>query len=267
MREILTVDRGGLELLPEARPLWEALYDRHLEYGAAGLTTIERSESWPRRLAHYQHIFDTHAHAVVFLARLGGAPVGYALGFEEEHCGKPAVVLETLSLLPAARGQGLGPRLMQMLDHEAKEHGATHGIVDVISGNTPAFGFYLRFGFVQYSETWIRSEPTVKTTRDLPETIVNQATEAGFEFATMPGPDDTWVSSEIMVDLTLLDEGQRLTKTPNVAALKELSRVFEVAGLWTIQATIPIAATSEPWRQVLSTLRFRPAMERLTRPI
>ncbi len=88
MSDSITVDRGGLELLAEARPLWEALYDRHLEYGVAGLATIGRELSWPLRLARYRRIFVEHPRAVVFLARLEGAPVGYALGHDEEHEGE-----------------------------------------------------------------------------------------------------------------------------------------------------------------------------------
>lgn len=267
MSETLTIDRGGLDLLPEARPLWDALYDRHLEYGAAGLAVIERAESWPRRLAHYQHIFSTHSHATVFLARLDGEPVGYALGFEEEHRGEPAVVLETLSLLPAARGRGLGTRLMQMLDEEAKRYGATRGIVDVVTGNTPAFGFYRNVGFVPHSETWIRSTPTTQPVGDLPEDIADRAAEVGFEFATMPAPDDTWVSSEEMADLTVHDEVLDRETPPDAPALNELFRILEAGGLWTIQVTIPTAPASETWRETLTAVRFRAAMERLRRPI
>lgn len=65
MSEALTIDRGGLELLPAARALWEALDDRHLEHGAAGLAAIDRDESWPRRLSHYRHIFAIRPHPTV----------------------------------------------------------------------------------------------------------------------------------------------------------------------------------------------------------
>lgn len=266
MSETLTIDRGGLELLSDARPLWDALYDRHVEYGAAGLAVIERAQSWPRRLAHYRHIFAAHAHAEVFLARLDAEPVGYALGFDEEHRGEPAVVLETLSLLPAARGRGLGTRLMRMLDEEAEGYGATRGIVDVVTGNTPAFGFYLNAGFAPHSETWIRSEPTALPIGELPQDSADRAAEFGFEFATLPGPDDTWVSSEDMIALTLRDDAPGSERV-STAALDEFFRALEATGRWTVQATIPTSPDSKAWRETLSSLGFRPAMERLSRPI
>lgn len=260
------MDRGGIELLPEVRDLWDALYDCHLEHGAAGLEVIARDDSWPRRLAHYQRIFANHSRAVVFLARLDARPVGYALGYEEEHVGEPAVVLETLSLLPASRGSGLGTSLMQSLFGEAKRHGATRGIVDVVAGNEPAFRFYLNAGFLPHSETWIRSERTESPTGAIPRGISDLAAEVGLAFETQPGPDDTWISSDEMADLALR-ETQDQVKTPDAAALRELFREIEAAGLWTIQVTVPTTTDSEPWRATLASLGFRRAMERLTRPI
>jgi ribosomal protein S18 acetylase RimI-like enzyme len=266
MSEAITVERGGMELLPETQPLWEALYDRHLEYGAAGLATIEREHSWPRRLAHYKHIFAERPHPTVLLARLDGEAIGYALGYEEEHLGESAVVLETLSLLPAVRGRGLGTRLMDLIDREARERGATHSIVDVVSGNTPAFGFYLKSGFAPYSERWMRSEMPQSDGHELPDDIADRSRRLGLHFDTAPGPDDTWVSSDRMADLSLIPDNDE-EPAPDTAALQELFEALESSGLWSIQVTIPTAPRSEAWRETLKSLRFKTSMERLTRPI
>ena len=266
MNETITVDRGGLELLSEAQPLWEALYDRHLEYGAAGVATIEREESWPRRLAHYQRIFATHSHPIMFLARLDGEAIGYALGYEEEHLGEPAVVLETLSLLPVSRGHGLGIRLMRLLMEDAKGYGAARGIVDVVTGNAPAFGFYLNAGFTPHSETWMRSEQWDGSKNGLPADIAERAKRLGFEFDAAPGPDDTWISSERMAHLNVTDTGGCETP-PDIAMLRAFFQVLEAAGLWSIQVTISTSPQSDPWRDALTALRFKSALQRLTRPI
>ena len=132
-------------------------------------------------------------------------------------------------------------------------------------GNAPAFGFYLNAGFVPHSETWIRSEHTAPTLDELPEHIADRAAEVGFEFETMPGPDDTWISSEEMASLTLRDDAQG--PEPDAAALDKVFQALEAAGRWTIQVTIPAFPDSEAWREVLGSLEFRPAMERLTRPV
>ena len=266
MSDAITVERGGLELLPETQPLWEALYDRHLEYGAAGLATIDRKHSWPRRLAHYQHIFAERPHPTVLLARLDGQPIGYALGYEEQHLGQPAVVLETLSLLPAVRGRGLGTRLMDLIDGDAREHGATYGIVEVVSGNTPAFGFYLKSGFAPYSERWMRSEMPHTDGHELPDDIADRSRRLGLHFETALGPDDTWVSSDRMGDLSLIPDNDA-APGPDTAALQQLFEGLERSGLWTIQVTIPTSPQSEVWREALRSLRFKTSMERLTRRI
>lgn len=266
MNEMITVDRGGLDLLPEAQPLWEALYDRHLEYAATGVAAIAREDSWPRRVAHYQRIFATHSHSVVFLARLDGEAIGYALGYEEELLGEPAAVLETLSLLPASRGRGLGTRLMHLLDEEAEGYGATRVIVDVVTGNAPAFGFYVNAGFAPHSETWMRSVQRDGSESELPGDIAERAAQLGFEFATAPGPDDTWVSSEQMADLTMLHTGGGETP-PDDTTLRALFQLLEATGLWTVRVTLPTSPESDRWRDALTSLGFLSVLERLTRPI
>ncbi len=208
-------------------------------------------------------------------------------------------MLETLSLLPAARGRGLGTRLVELLDEDARRYGATRGIVDVVTGNTPALGFYANAGFEPYSETWIRSEdpgPRLEVPGRLesgpPAGIAGRAARLGLEFDIAPGPDDTWVTSERMADLGLLDAreadagsgsgpgsgpgvplgrgaqgSQGEAARPDLAALRDLVTDLEASGLWSIQVTIPAAPESGPWREALASLGFRSAMERFTRPL
>lgn len=266
MNSSITVDRGAAELLSEVQPLWEALFDRHVEYGAAGLATIQREDSWPRRLAHYVHLFAQPARATVFLARLDGTAVGYALGYDEELLGEPAVVLETLSLLPAVRGGGLGTRLIQLVDQQARDRGATMGIVDVLSGNTPAFGFYRKAGFAPYSETWMRSEMQQADERTASDGIAEYAGCLGLHLDTAPGPDDTWVSSDSIAHLSPSASGVP-NLTADTTALETLFASLEKSGLWSIQVTIPATAQAEAWRDMLGSLRFKPCLHRLTRPI
>lgn len=265
MNESIAVTDGGMELLPEVQPLWEALYDRHLEYGAAGLPTIERNESWPRRLVHYRHLFETHPHPIVFLARLHDQAVGYALGFEEEHEGHTAVVLESLSILPTARSRGLGTRLMTLLDDQARAYGAKFGLLDVVTGNTPAFDFYAHAGFAPYSETWMRSHRPNTPLRAFSNDFRIRAQEAGLELCITPGPDDTWVSSDAIASFTMVQPNQGVH--PNENLLRELFYQTQAAGLWTIQVTLPSTHEQDPWRAALSELDFTPAMERLQRSL
>lgn len=280
----VTVDRGGLELLSAARPLWEALYDRHLEYGAAGLATIAREDSWPLRVARYERIFTDHRHPVVFLASIGGEPIGYALAFSEDDAGSPAVVLETLSLLPRARGRGVGSQLMELVDEDARTYGATRGFVDVVTGNSPAFGFYIKAGFEPHSEMWMRSSPPEKVgqpataglpaegtehpTEQLPQILVAKASELGFTLGGASGPDDTWVSSRRIAELTWFDRsGTRPIAKLSATRIRELVDALAEEGLWTVQVWLPTEPASDHLRAALNACGFTPAMERLTRTL
>lgn len=266
MDPAIEVDCGGMELLSEVQPLWEALFDRHVEYGAAGLPTIERELSWSRRLAHYTRIFAEPARATVFVARRGVAAVGYAVSYDEEFLGAPAVLLETLSLVPAVRGRGLGTRLIDLVDGQARERGAAHAIVDVVSGNTPAFGFYLNFGYSPHSETWMRSEQSQTTGSGLVDDLADRAKRHGLCLETEPGPDDTWVSSDMIAHLAPIP-GNVANLPPETSALAGFLTALEDSGLWSIQVTIPATVESERWREGLKALRFKPCLHRLTRGV
>ena len=73
----------------------------------------------------------------------GEDPLGYAglmvTGAEAD--------VQTVAVSPAARGRGLGARLLAALLAQAAERGATSVLLEVRADNDPAIALYRRFGF------------------------------------------------------------------------------------------------------------------------
>jgi len=265
----MRIELGGAELFGELQPLWEALFDHHESVGAAGIPTIPREESWPLRLAHYLRIFSEHPWARVWLVRADDArPIGYALAFGTQLDFRPAAVLESLSLLPEARGTGIGGELMRHFAEHAVERGAELGIIDVMGGNLRARELYLRSGYVPYSETWMRSRPPGAGEGGthvhlLDGSLTKLAERSGFELEFLPGPDDSWVSSDRLASLTPVESESAWT-------LRELELLFtalQSSGLWMVMVEIPVPPRAQALREALTAADFRLGMERLVREL
>ncbi len=150
-REVPTLTIRGPECLDTLGPLWLALFDHHHSIGAASLPEIDRSESWPRRRRIYEDLFqkpDTFAVIVEQDSR----PVGYAMCHMQDYPDDTwqttdrIGIIETLSLLPEARGQGAGTELMDVAEAELQRRGAGTMMTAVMEGNDQARDFYLRRG-------------------------------------------------------------------------------------------------------------------------
>jgi ribosomal protein S18 acetylase RimI-like enzyme len=90
--------------------------------------------------------------------------VGYALahmrGPEETwETGDRIGQLETLAVLPAYRGQGVGTALMRAFHDELRSAGVAHLEVAVISTNADAVRFYERQGLVPFANTYLGRVP------------------------------------------------------------------------------------------------------------
>ena len=263
----MRIEFGGTELFAQLQPLWEALFDHHHSVGAAGLAEIPREESWPLRRAHYDRLFSEHTWAGVWLVRdeSGDRPIGYALAWETELDFRRALVIETLSLLPEARGSGIGGELMRLAEAAGVARGAELGVIDVMGGNPRARELYLRSGYVPYSETWMRSQrpPGSGGLRILDPSLVKLAGEHGFELEFLAGPDDSWVSSDRLALLTPLDAERERPE-------EELALLFtalESSGLWTILIEIPMPPRAQPLRDALTADDFRLSLERVVKEL
>jgi GNAT superfamily N-acetyltransferase len=128
------------EVLAFVREL--AVYERLEHEVVAGVAELSAALFGPQR------------YAEVVFACLDDVPVGFALFFHNfsTFIGKPGIYLEDLFVRPAARGQGVGKRLLGWLAATALERGCARLEWAVLDWNEPALGFYRGLGAVAQDE-------------------------------------------------------------------------------------------------------------------
>jgi GNAT superfamily N-acetyltransferase len=103
-----------------------------------------------------EHGFGAKPQFEALIAELDGAPVGMALFHTRfsTWLGTPTLYLEDIVVREAARGHGVGRRLMARLARIALERGWGRVDFHVLDWN-PARGFYRKLGF-DHLEEWLR---------------------------------------------------------------------------------------------------------------
>ena len=103
-----------------------------------------------------QHGFGPKRHFEALLAFLDGEPAGFALFHPRfsTWLGRPGVYLEDIFVTEAARGRGVGRRLMARLAAIAVERGWERIDFQVLDWN-PAREFYRRLG-IEHLGDWLR---------------------------------------------------------------------------------------------------------------
>jgi GNAT superfamily N-acetyltransferase len=153
-----TIEVGGAELLDELRPLWLALVRHHGEQAPTEGPVRDDDDAWARRRALYA-VWIGEPDAFVAVARdVDGRAVGYAFvtlndGGSTWPEPERFAFVETLSLLPEARGGGLGRELLRTAWDRAASAGATELRLGVIADNHDARGFYDELGFAPFELT------------------------------------------------------------------------------------------------------------------
>ena len=109
------------------------------------------------KLAHEVVATEGDMHAALFgqrpvaetvIASLDTEPVGYALYFPtfSTFLGKPGLYLEDLYVRPAARGVGVGRKLLEHLARVTVERGWGRLEWSVLDWNEPSIAFYKKMG-------------------------------------------------------------------------------------------------------------------------
>jgi ribosomal protein S18 acetylase RimI-like enzyme len=155
MTEPLRISAFDLDRLDDLAGLWRALYDHHMAVAPQIVevsSAVEPKESWRRRRGLYeQWLGEPDNFGLV--AERAGRLVGYTVvriepaqaGVTWARTGQVGLV-ETLSVLPAARGTGVGGALMRALKERLGAAGVTALDLDVVTTNAEAIRFYERHG-------------------------------------------------------------------------------------------------------------------------
>jgi ribosomal protein S18 acetylase RimI-like enzyme len=160
--DIALLDPADLDAV---RPAWLALAAHLAELDADLAPPRREPELWARRRAQYERWLGDHPAAAILVARDGAELLGYAMLRATASWGwrdtpGPIGNLETLSVVPAARGRGAGAALWSACARRLREHGSEDVIVTVAARNADALRFYAREGFVPFSSgLWISPIP------------------------------------------------------------------------------------------------------------
>lgn len=142
--------------LDGVEPLWNALQEHHARITPElDPQTPKRdlADAWRLRRSKYvRWLRDPETFFVI--AEGEGGPVGYAFvtvgpGYASWATGDRAGVLETLSVLPEQRGEGVGAALIEAAWERLGERGIDDMAITTTKTNVDAQRFYERHGFSQ----------------------------------------------------------------------------------------------------------------------
>lgn len=159
MNSPVSIVQAGLERLDQIEPLWKALHQWHTEIGRSLGELRDPERSWQKRRAQYQEYF-ADSGGLFLIAEVDNRPVGYAMLMH--HVGScafntPDLVgeVQTLSILPEYRSQGIGDALMGEALRLFRTKGLSQVSIGVFANNDGAIRFYERYGFsVRYVVMW-----------------------------------------------------------------------------------------------------------------
>jgi ribosomal protein S18 acetylase RimI-like enzyme len=161
MTSTFNIRRGGESDLPSLEPLWVAVHHRHVESMPQLAPYVDDVTTWVQRSELYRELL-AKPDTILLLADVGADPIGYGLAHilapqeswiaDTWVTGKNVGEIESVSVLPAYRGQGIGTSLLDRLEQELTDVGVDDLILGVLPGNGAAIRMYERRG---YRPTWL----------------------------------------------------------------------------------------------------------------
>lgn len=142
--------------LDTVEPLWNALQAHHTAISpdlGEGTPAREPADAWQVRRGKYeQWLQDPNTFFV--LAEVAGEAVGYAFvtvgpGYASWQTGQRLAELETLSVLPEHRSDGVGSALVKAVWDRLAEWGVEDMAITTTTTNVDSHRFYEREGFQQ----------------------------------------------------------------------------------------------------------------------
>lgn len=150
----VVVERGGLESIERVAPMWETLRRHHVAV-VPHLPAQPPLRSWELRRELYESVL-AEPDAFVLVACEDGADLGYAVvalhGGPDDTwvTGDRIAEVETLAVVPEARGRGIGTALLDRVDEELATLGVHDLRIAVVPANVAAMRFYERRGLVPF---------------------------------------------------------------------------------------------------------------------
>jgi ribosomal protein S18 acetylase RimI-like enzyme len=162
----IAIARGGPERITDLRALWESLHEHNAVIATQliELGPVRSPEnSWALRRNRYARWL-SEPDAFVLLAKGPSRPVGYALvhmrGAEETWATDERIArLETLAVLPAYRGRGIGSALVDAVYRELRALDVRQLDVSVIAYNSDAVRFFERLGLARHQVSYLGTIP------------------------------------------------------------------------------------------------------------
>jgi len=149
---MISIRRHGPEVIDELRPLWLAMAHHHHEIAPELGPIYDDDETWARRRAHYEETL-ARPGSFALVAWADDRPVGYATVVIEANK-SPSwpqpdryADLDSLAVVPDARGQGIGEALVAHVQDEIEAAGVAELRVFAVGRNARAIAFYERLGF------------------------------------------------------------------------------------------------------------------------
>ncbi|MEU4241522.1 GNAT family N-acetyltransferase [Actinoplanes sp. NPDC026619] len=144
------ISRVGIEVVDRLEPLWLALHEHHQSVAPPAVYQ-PNDRSWAARRRAYVEWMASPG-SFILLAERERDLVGYALvhvhaGPDDTWVtGDRMAELETISVSPAARGQGIGTLLLDRVDAELAAEGINDLFIAALTGNDAAIRLYERRG-------------------------------------------------------------------------------------------------------------------------
>lgn len=156
MRPISLRYEDSVDSLDVVEPLWNALQEHHVQITpelAAQTAGRELADAWRIRRSKYARWLEDPETFFV-IAEGAGHPVGYAFvtvgpPYASWATGDRIAELETLSVLPEHRGDGVGAALIEAAWERLADRGVEDMAITTTVTNVDSHRFYEREGFKQ----------------------------------------------------------------------------------------------------------------------
>jgi ribosomal protein S18 acetylase RimI-like enzyme len=166
-RQGIHIRKVGGERVDELEPLARSLHAHHLTVDPAipGIPPRDEDGWWLiRRERYVQWLAEPDGFALLASVDPNGGPVGYAVvsihGADDSHrTGERFAELQSLAVLEASRGQGIGSALLQRVYAELRRLAIDELAIGVLATNHEAMRLYEREGFLPWVVTTLGKVP------------------------------------------------------------------------------------------------------------